>query len=111
MILARDLEKEVARLIMDGKVQARIDSHNKVLYARHADMRGQTFRDVLESGESYLRDTKAMLLRASLIQHDFVQKPKGCSGLWHGMKGEGSHSHSQRMGRGEDMDVLWNSSY
>ncbi len=43
---------------MDGKVQARIDSHRKVLYARHADVRGQTFQQVLAEGDAYLRDTK-----------------------------------------------------
>ena len=43
---------------MDGKVQARIDSHRKVLYARHADARSQTFQQVLAEGEAYLRDTK-----------------------------------------------------
>ena len=43
---------------MDGKIQARIDSHNKVLHAKHADSRKQTYQQVMAAGEAYLRDTK-----------------------------------------------------
>eukprot|EP00798_Chlamydomonas_sp_ICE-L_P013423 gene13423-19280_t len=71
-----ELEKELASLIMEGQVQARIDSHNKVLYARLADVRSQTFQRVLACGEQYVRETKAMLLRANLMKHDFQQKPR-----------------------------------
>ncbi|KIY96361.1 COP9 signalosome complex subunit 1, partial [Monoraphidium neglectum] len=39
------LEKELATLIMDGQVHARIDSQAKVLYARHADVRSATFKE------------------------------------------------------------------
>jgi COP9 signalosome complex subunit 1 len=52
------LEKEIAGLIMDSKVQARIDSHRKILFARHTDVRGQTYTQVLEEGEAYLRESK-----------------------------------------------------
>lgn len=69
-----DLEKELAALIMENQIQARIDSHNKVLYARHADVRRSTFQRVLAIGEEYVRESKAALLRANLIQHDFVQR-------------------------------------
>mmetsp|Transcript_27249 Transcript_27249/g.45593 ORF Transcript_27249/g.45593 Transcript_27249/m.45593 type:complete len:412 (-) Transcript_27249:404-1639(-) len=68
------IEKELAALIMDNQIQARIDSHNKILYARHADQRNTTFQKTLATGEAYVRDTHAMLLRASLLQHDIVQK-------------------------------------
>lgn len=71
-----DLEKEVAGLIMDNTIQARIDSHNKVLYARHADVRRSTFTRVLQMGEEYVRESKAALLRANLIQHDFMQRAR-----------------------------------
>jgi hypothetical protein len=40
------LEKELAALIVDNQIQARIDSHNKLLYARHADIRNATFQKV-----------------------------------------------------------------
>ncbi|GAX78667.1 hypothetical protein CEUSTIGMA_g6105.t1 [Chlamydomonas eustigma] len=80
------LEKEVAGLIMDSKVQARIDSHRKILFARHADVRGQTYAHVLNEGEAYLRESKAMLLRANLLQHDLIQRPPRTGGG--GRKGE-----------------------
>mmetsp|Transcript_3835 Transcript_3835/g.7926 ORF Transcript_3835/g.7926 Transcript_3835/m.7926 type:complete len:420 (-) Transcript_3835:301-1560(-) len=69
------IEKELAALIMDNQIQARIDSHNKILYARHADQRNATFQKTLATGEAYVRETHAMLLRASLLQHDFMSKP------------------------------------
>ncbi|KXZ46324.1 hypothetical protein GPECTOR_45g94 [Gonium pectorale] len=67
------LEKQLATLIMDGAISARIDSATKVLYASKADARATTFARVLAAGEAYCRDTRALLLRANLVQHDFVQ--------------------------------------
>jgi hypothetical protein len=52
------LDKELASLIMDGQIAARIDSGAGVLYARHADARTQTFSRVLATCQDYLRDTK-----------------------------------------------------
>lgn len=72
--LCSALEKELASLIMDGQIQARIDSQAEVLYARHADVRAQTFARVLATGESYIRESKALLLRASLIKHELIQR-------------------------------------
>ncbi|XP_059651471.1 COP9 signalosome complex subunit 1 [Cornus florida] len=65
------LEKELEALITDNQIQARIDSHNKILYARHADQRNATFQRVLQTGNEFDRDVKAMLLRANIIKHDF----------------------------------------
>lgn len=45
------LEKELAELIQSDQIQARIDSHNKVLYARHADQRKATFQAALRTGQ------------------------------------------------------------
>ena len=52
-------------------LQARIDSHNKILYARHADQRNATFQRVLQTGNEFDRDVRAMLLRANLLKHDY----------------------------------------
>ncbi|XP_048333617.1 COP9 signalosome complex subunit 1 [Ziziphus jujuba] len=65
------LEKELEALIADNQIQARIDSHNKILYARHADQRNATFQRVLQTGTEFDRDVRSMLLRANLIKHDF----------------------------------------
>lgn len=65
-------EKELATLIMEGKISARIDSPNKVLYSRHADQRGSTYRKAFEIGQRYVADTRAILLRMSLIKNDLI---------------------------------------
>ncbi|OVA14147.1 Proteasome component (PCI) domain [Macleaya cordata] len=65
------LEKELEALITDNQIQARIDSHNKILYARHADQRNSTFQRVLQMGGEFDRDVKAMLLRANLLKHEY----------------------------------------
>jgi len=72
-----DLEKELARLIGAGGIHARIDSHNKVLYARQDDQRSATFSKALAMGEDYMRDTKALLLRIQLMRHDLIVKGNG----------------------------------
>jgi len=71
------LERELAKLIGSGQIEARIDSHNKVLYARHDDQRSATFTKALRMGDEYMRDTKALLLRINLMRHDFIVKGNG----------------------------------
>ncbi|URD80004.1 COP9 signalosome complex subunit [Musa troglodytarum] len=66
------LEKELEVLITDDKIQARIDSHNKILYARHADQRNATFQRVLQTGVEYERDVRAMLMRTNLIKQESI---------------------------------------
>ncbi|KAK1322585.1 COP9 signalosome complex subunit 1 [Acorus calamus] len=68
------LEKELEALITDNQIQARIDSHNKILYARHADQRNATFQRVLQTGVDFDKDVKAMLLRANLFKHEHNAK-------------------------------------
>ncbi|XP_051132849.1 COP9 signalosome complex subunit 1-like [Andrographis paniculata] len=68
------LEKELESLITDNQIQARIDSHNKILYARHADQRNSTFQRVLQTGSQFDQEVRTMLLRANLIKHDYNLK-------------------------------------
>nr|GEV82453.1 COP9 signalosome complex subunit 1 [Tanacetum cinerariifolium] len=68
------LQKELEALITDNQIQARIDSHNKILYARHADQRKATFQRVLQTGVEFDRDVRAMLLRANLLKHEHTMK-------------------------------------
>jgi COP9 signalosome complex subunit 1 len=69
------LEKELAGLIMENSIQARIDSHNKILYARTTNERCNTFERALRMGEEYQRNTKAALFRMNLMKHEFVVRP------------------------------------
>jgi len=77
-----DLEKELAKLIADGVIAARIDSHNKRLVAKHQDERAATFQTTLASGQEFATATRAMLLRVNLVRANFVVKPgsKGAGG-------------------------------
>ncbi|KAJ0027704.1 hypothetical protein Pint_36295 [Pistacia integerrima] len=62
------LEKELETLITDNQIQGRIDSHNKILYARHPDKKNATFRRVLQTGNEFDQDVRAMLPRANLLR-------------------------------------------
>lgn len=70
------LEEELAKLIVDKQIKARIDSHNKILYARMTDQRNISFQSVIELGNSFIQDTENNLLRMNMQKHkDFVVKP------------------------------------
>jgi len=66
------LEKELAQLITEGQISARIDSHNKVLRARSANIRTTTFKSALDVGDQFTTETDAMLLRASILRNNLV---------------------------------------
>ena len=92
------LDKELAAGIAEGRIAARIDARAGVLYARHADARRATFQRALAAGAAYERDTKALLVRASLMQHDVVQRGSrrdGGGGGGGGGGGHGPHGHSR----------------
>ncbi|CAG9764386.1 unnamed protein product [Ceutorhynchus assimilis] len=70
------LEDELMRLILEGQIQARIDSHNKVLFARDADQRGATFERGLFVGKEQLRRARMLVLRAAVLKSRLqVQSP------------------------------------
>lgn len=62
------LEDELSELILDGQIQARIDSHNKVLFARNVDQRSVTFEKAIEMGKDYHKRTKV----SSCLRKSFV---------------------------------------
>ncbi|XP_031571360.1 COP9 signalosome complex subunit 1-like [Actinia tenebrosa] len=68
------LEDELSQLILDEQINARIDSHNKVLYAREVDQRSSTFGKALEMGKEYKKRTKALVLRAAILRNQIVVK-------------------------------------
>lgn len=68
------LEDELSNLILEGQIQARIDSHNKVLFARNVDQRSVTFEKALEMGKEYHKRTKALILRGAILRNQIVVK-------------------------------------
>nr|XP_026689416.1 COP9 signalosome complex subunit 1 [Ciona intestinalis] len=65
-----ELEDELMPLILDGQIQARIDSQNKILHARDTDDRSLTFARTLDLGKEYLHRTKALILRNAVIRNN-----------------------------------------
>lgn len=63
------LEDELMQLILDGQIQARIDSHNKILYAKDVDQRSTTFEKSLIMGKKYQRRTRMLILRAAVLKN------------------------------------------
>lgn len=68
------LEDELMQLILDGQIQARIDSHNKILYARDVDQRSTTFEKSLQMGKDYQRRTRMLILRAAILKNQIHVK-------------------------------------
>jgi len=68
------LENELMKLILDGSIQARIDSHNKVLLAQNVDQRSQTFSKAVEMAELYQRRAKMLVLRSAIVKANISVK-------------------------------------
>lgn len=77
----QNLEKDLAELIVHGSISARIDSHNKRLFATESDQRASTFAKSYDAADSFRSQTMAMLLRVNLIRHGFVVKGSKAPGL------------------------------
>merc|ERR1712176_1409008 len=68
----QEMEQELVVCIGDGHIKAKIDSHNKIVYASKTNKRNELFQKVLNAGVDFERDMKAVLLRASLSKHQVV---------------------------------------
>lgn len=61
-----ELEKEIINLIYDGHIKARIDSHNKILFAQSTHLRSQTFERAINMGKVWQRQTRALISRTAI---------------------------------------------
>lgn len=68
------LEDELMTLILEGKIQARIDSHNKVLYAQDTDQRSVTFEKAIEMASLYEERARMMILRSAILKAKVMVK-------------------------------------
>lgn len=71
----QDVENEVADLIVDGDIQAKIDNHNKLLYARQDNEKMKSFQRAIKLGKHFIGETEGMLLRLKLIKEKNVLVP------------------------------------
>ncbi|KAJ3161988.1 cop9 signalosome complex subunit [Geranomyces michiganensis] len=68
------LETELAALITSKEINARIDSHNKILRVRTADQRSTIFEKSLSMGAVYQTQVRHTLLRMKLVCSDVLVK-------------------------------------
>ncbi|KAF5350711.1 hypothetical protein D9756_008566 [Leucocoprinus leucothites] len=74
------VEQHVVTLIQSGEIQGRVDSQNKVLYAKKTDYRGDLFARTMQAGNDIISANRKVLLRMRLQQADLIVKlPKGHS--------------------------------
>lgn len=71
-----DLENEIMQLILDGQIQGRIDSHNKILFAKNADHRSLTFEKAITVGKEFQRRTRMLILRTAMLKKHVHVKVK-----------------------------------
>jgi len=81
------LEDELMTLILEGKIQARIDSHNKVLYAQDTDQRSVTFEKAIEMAALYEERARMMILRSAILKGKVMVKTEGMNSQ--GIEAEG----------------------
>lgn len=68
------LEEELTQLILAGRMNARIDSHGRMLYARETDQRSLTFEKALTMSANFQKRSKILLMRCALIKHQISVK-------------------------------------
>merc|ERR1719152_346423 len=65
----QQLESDCAKLIVSGKLIARIDSHKKNLQSRSIDQRTLAFNQALQIGDKFARRMRSTLFSLSVAQH------------------------------------------
>lgn len=65
------IQSEVAQLVSKRQLDAKIDSHKKVLHVRHANQRQATYQNAMRVSQEFVDSTQALILRMNLLKHDF----------------------------------------
>jgi len=68
---ADGLQAEVAKLIGNGELDAKIDSQRKVLHVRNANQRKAAYEKAIRVSQDFVDTTQALVLRMNLLKHDF----------------------------------------
>ncbi|CAF1206144.1 unnamed protein product [Adineta steineri] len=68
------LEDELVNLIRSGKIKARIDSKNKILYVADTDQRWYAYQHALTITKQSEKITRALLLRSAIIKANLIVK-------------------------------------
>ena len=66
------LEKELAGLIVEEKIAARIDSREKTLWKKSSDARATAYERATAAGREHRAECRAALVRAALVENDLI---------------------------------------
>lgn len=98
------LEKELVSLIIGGQIEARIDSQQKILWAKQTNKRSAIFDRSTAMGQDYEREAKALVLRMQMMNHGLVVKgPPGERGGPNDGENPFDAAHHPRGGRDREM--------
>jgi len=67
-----EMEQELSACVSDGHIQAKIDSHSKIVYASLQNKRNKLFDEVLQLGDDFATEIRGVLLRMSLQENGVV---------------------------------------
>ena len=67
-----ELEKELAGLIVEEKIAARIDSREKTLWKKSSDARAAAYERAISAGREHRAECRAALVRAALVESDLI---------------------------------------
>jgi len=73
------LEDKLVIMSSEGKIRAKIDSHNKVLYLKKEDLKAKSFKTTLENGKKFIQQAREAILRMKMIKGELVLKSKDAS--------------------------------
>ena len=71
------IEQEIADLIVEKQIHSKIDSHSKLLYSKKDNEMMNSYKESLQLGKKFIRETEAMLLRVQLLKRNKTLKPLG----------------------------------
>lgn len=63
-----ELETQIAHLITSNQLNARIDSHQKILKFTNVNLREKVYKDTLESARDFRLEAELLAIRAQLNQ-------------------------------------------
>jgi len=69
-----EMEKLAVQLIQEGRIQARVDSKNKVLVVKETDPRTALYSRAVETAARIQQSTQKLLLHTSLVKADLIVK-------------------------------------
>ncbi|KAJ7291302.1 26S proteasome subunit RPN7-domain-containing protein [Mycena rebaudengoi] len=73
-----EVEGHVVQLIQAGEIHGRVDSQNKILYAKKTDYRAELFARTIKAGRDIQATNRKVLLRMRLQQAELtIKAPKG----------------------------------